>query len=763
MCPRQLTLFENLFQPGDRPGDAPVTVARVVFGNGPEGEFDYVVPPTLGDLVTPGKRLSVPLGKANRLQTAYCVAVQREVRAERNLKEIHAVLDDRALLSPTMLEVTRWIAAKYLCSWGQVLETVVPKCVRQRVGLQTVRRYRLSEAFLQNPDLTRLTAKQQRVVESLTRANRSLTMDEISQETGCSAGVVATLVRRGVLQKEIVRVRSVNPDAETVLRMEPLVLNTHQEQSLQAILDAFRSRLHRTILIHGVTGSGKTEVYIQAIENVVEVGRQAIVLVPEISLTPQTVERFRSRFNRVAVLHSHLTDAERAAQWDWIASGEVPVVVGARSAVFAPTPSLGLIIIDEEHETSFKQESAPRYHAREVALCRAQLEGIPLILGSATPSLESWYRATKGEFLLIELPHRIGELPLPQVKTVDLRQPQWRTETRGIITRQLHAAIEQTLQAGGQVILLLNRRGFATHIQCPACGVVVRCPHCDISLTHHRAAGRAICHYCDFEQEVPRTCPNCDSPRIRFSGVGTERLEAEVHARFPQATCLRMDADSMRSRLAYGKAFAQFREGKIQILLGTQIIAKGLDFPNVKLVGVVNADTALHFPDFRAAERTFQLVTQVAGRTGRGPEGGEVIVQTFSPEHPAIQAAIRHDYQAFAEQELPVRKGFGYPPFTALTRILVTADRESAAAEGAKDMAAAIRRFASSRPESATLRVMGPAPAPFVKLRGKFRYHVQAASPDASYLLDVVRQARNALGQAKDVSFVIDVDPLDML
>lgn len=763
MAARQLTLFDDFFEKPSQGTDKTLSIARVVFGQMPKGEFDYLIPDHLVDRLQPGQRVRVPLGKSNRLQIGYCVGVTQSSLDDSALKAVHSLVDEERLLSPAMLDVTRWIAEHYLCDWGQVLETVVPKCVRQKVGLRTVFKYRLSQKNDELRKNQRLTAKQQRVLEVLAAANGPLTADAIAAKAGCSSAVLANLLKRGFIEKEVFQERTFAASGDTTPRTEPLTLNDDQSRALRMILEAIHSGVHKTILIHGVTGSGKTEVYIQAIEEVVRRGAQAIVLVPEISLTPQTVERFRSRFRHVAVLHSHLTDAERAAQWEWIASGEVEVVVGARSAVFSPTPRLGLIVLDEEHESSFKQESAPRYHAREVAQQRARIEQIPLVLGSATPSLETWYRAQRGEYVLVGLPKRIANLPLPDVRTVDLREPRRTAETRGVVTRQLHMAIEEALNDGGQVILLLNRRGFATHVQCPACGTVLQCPHCDISLTHHKMVSRAICHYCDYEIETPRQCPRCGSPRIRFSGVGTERLEAEIKARFPQAKCLRMDADSMRSRLAYERAFAEFRQGRVQILLGTQIIAKGLDFPNVRLVGVVNADTALHFPDFRASERTFQLVTQVAGRTGRGPRGGQVLVQTFTPEHPAIQAAIRHDYETFARQELQVRQTFGYPPFCHLVRIVVSSENETMSKQCIQEFADSIEEIVKTAGWQDKIRLIGPAPAPLAKLRGKYRYHLQVMGESQSSLRQVIASARERFSSSQTVTLTIDVDPIDML
>jgi primosomal protein N' (replication factor Y) len=589
-----------------------------------------------------------------------------------------------------------------------------------------------------------------------------MTPGELARAARCTSGPIAALRRKGLLCARSDRVNTLRPDETVVRREKHLVLNPDQGQALKAILGALSAQRHQTILIHGVTGSGKTEVYIQAIQEVIHFGRQAIVLVPEISLTPQTVERFRQRFGGVAVLHSHLSDAERHHHWQRIAEGAVSVVVGARSAIFAPTPHLGLIVLDEEHESSFKQESAPRYHARDVAIARAEAEGIPLVLGSATPSLESWHRAQTGEYALVEMPRRVLDRPLPTVGTIDLRgQKQSGGLSSGAISRQLRAAITQALDEGGQVILLLNRRGFSTHIQCPACGHVMRCPECDSALTHHRTQEMALCHYCDYEVPAPTRCPACDFVGIRYSGLGTQRLEAEVRARFPQVTVLRMDTDTMQAHGSHERALSAFRSGKVRILLGTQMIAKGLDFPNVTLVGVINADTALHLPDFRAAERTFHLVTQVAGRTGRGSKGGRVLVQTFSPDHPAIQAAVHHDYAAFAAGELPMRQMLRYPPFARMIRLVIRGPVEPVAAEFGKYLAGRI--MAALHERSADARVLGPAPCPFARLKGQYRFQIQAQDPDGQGLREAVRQATTDIELPEDVQWIVDVDPVEML
>jgi primosomal protein N' (replication factor Y) len=612
----------------------------------------------------------------------------------------------------------------------------------------------------------KLGAKQLAALKVLADSPRPLTPPELAQAADCALGPIAELRKKKLVAAEVRRIQHLELDQQADPREAPLALNADQQQALDAILGSLRDRTHQTILIHGVTGSGKTEVYIRAIDEVIQYGRQAIVLVPEISLTPQTRQRFRARFSQVAVLHSHLSDAERHWHWQQIAEGKVQVVVGARSAVFAPTPQLGLIVIDEEHDASFKQGEQPRYHAREVALQRARAEQVPLVLGTATPALESWHRAAQGEYRLIDMPQRVENRPLPAVATIDLRVEMQNRQNRGAISRSLQRAMQEALAAGGQVILLLNRRGYSTHIQCPACGYVAKCPHCDLSLTHHRQSEKVVCHYCDHEEQAPVRCPDCKFDGIRYAGLGTERLESEVKARFPEHVVLRMDSDTMQKPGSHEEALGRFRRGEVQILLGTQMIAKGLDFPNVTLVGVINADTTLHFADLRAAERTFQLVTQVAGRTGRGDKGGRVLVQTYSPEHYAIQAAIDHDYARFAAAELPSRQEHLYPPFASLIRFIVRSETDSAAEQFAEAAAAALQTAidkAALGGNPLEHRLLGPAPCPIPKLRGMFRYHILLSSPAGDALREAVRTALAGLVEIDGVQWVVDVDPVDLL
>jgi primosomal protein N' (replication factor Y) len=528
-----------------------------------------------------------------------------------------------------------------------------------------------------------------------------------------------------------------------------------------SIREALDSSKHQTLLLHGITGSGKTEVYMQAIEHTLTFGRQSIVLVPEISLTPQTRQRFQDRFGAVAVMHSHMSGPERHHQWRRISEGAAKVVVGARSAIFAPVPHLGLIILDEEHENSFKQNNIPRYHARDVALHRAWLEQIPLVLGSATPSLETYQRAVTGKYKMLNLPRRIHNRPLPEVSIVDMRH-QRIDPNRGSLSKPLYEAMKETLRVGGQVILMLNRRGFATTIQCPACGFVVACPDCDLPLTHHHDGSKAVCHYCDYTIPTPRTCPQCASPEVRYTGSGTQRLEIEIAKGFPNSPLARMDADSMKKPGSHERTLSDFRQGKTKILLGTQMIAKGLDFPNVLLVGVINADSALHFPDFRAAERTFQLVTQVAGRSGRGEKPGHVFVQTYTPDHPAIELAREHDFLSFAKQELEHRQKFQYPPFGSIARIIVRGPDPVTTESFANSITQIIDKVRSIQGASA-VRYLGPAAPPLAKLKTFYRFHIMCVADEPVILNRLLTRVQAELKPPKEVEYVIDIDPVDML
>lgn len=756
-----------------------VRIAGVVFASsGPPGVFDYLVPDGFADLLLPGMRLNVPLGKSNRSVLAYCIT--HEIRSipdpatRKRLKSVQSLVDFKSLLSEKLIRLAEWISEYYLCPLGQVMEAILPSGVRAKAGTRIVKVFQINEDLLQQITQTsqntkngpKVTQKQFQVLNVVRNSSEAMTQIELQRAAKCSPAPIDALKKLDILKlSQLRRETEIEHITRTEVEKNPgHALNPDQHKTLDVFLKGLRSGKHSTYLLHGVTGSGKTEIYIRAIEETVKYGRQAIVLVPEISLTPQTVSRFAGRFPEIAVLHSHLTEAQRHREWTRIAEGRVQVVVGARSAIFAPVPRLGLIVIDEEHENSFKQDTAPRYHAREVARKRAENENIPLILGSATPSLESWHDVEIGKSEYVGMPNRVLGRSLPVVDTIDMRDRDLVRSTRGAIHFPLYMAMKDSLESGGQVILLLNRRGFSTHIQCPACGEVVKCPHCDISLTHHRLENIALCHYCDHQEPTTDRCPACGFVGIRYSGLGTQKLEMEISSRFPNYPSLRMDTDTMQGRGAHERALARFRSGEIKILFGTQMIAKGLDFPNVTLVGVINADTALHLPDFRAAERTFHLVTQVAGRTGRGEKGGRVLVQTYKPDNPAIDAAREHDYLRFVEGELPFRKEHGYPPYTKMARFLVRGPDEKKAEAFGRTIGDSLRGSAEKLGFAKNVRVLGPAVAPIAKLRNLFRFHLHFHAPDEATLHEVVRPVISTVKNPdKEIQWILDIDPVDML
>jgi primosomal protein N' (replication factor Y) len=552
----------------------------------------------------------------------------------------------------------------------------------------------------------------------------------------------------------------------------PPELTSEQRAAVAPIAAAVRERRSYTCLLHGVTGSGKTEVYLRAVAEALDAGRQALVLVPEITLTHQIVARLRARFgDRLAVLHSGLKPGERLEQWWRLARREVPIAVGARSALFAPLDDLGVIVVDEEHDSAYKSDEGFRYHARDLARLRAERASCPLVLGTATPALETRYAAERGELERLVLARRIAGRPLPRVEIVDLKRERERSP-RGrklILTRPLVRALEHTLSEGAQAILFLNRRGFSTQIYCFDCGFAERCKNCDVALVYHAGEGSLRCHYCDFAKPPPEVCGGCGVPDAALLGVGTERLEEELRSRLPEARIARLDRDTASRRGYTESVLRALRERQLDVLLGTQIVAKGHDFPGVRLVGVISADLGLHLPDFRAAERSFQLLTQVAGRAGRDGAPGHVVLQTFTPDHYAIEPVVDHDYERFYREELEHRRSLGYPPCGALARVVVSCEREDGAREFAESLAgvagvAGRAQAARRERDAATVEVLGPAPAPLSRLRGRYRYQLLLKAPQRAALLVVARSVRDACARApRDVQAVLDVDPMHML
>lgn len=608
----------------------------------------------------------------------------------------------------------------------------------------------------------RSAPKQLAVFKHLYGVEQPVIVSELNKRFSTSIySAVQGLEKKGLVKVEILEVFR-NPLAhKRFTSTVPPKLTGEQRKVVGELMDLFRSGGHRVALLHGITGSGKTEVYMRLIEHVVQGGKQVIVLVPEIALTPQMVERLYSRFGgQIAVLHSRLSSGERYDEWRRIKLNKSKIIVGARSAVFAPVQNLGLIILDEEHENTYKQSDSVHYHAREVAIERARLNSCPVVLGSATPSIESYYLAQKGVYSLHKMNARVGKSLLPKVHLIDMRE-ELKVGNRTIFSRMLRDEMGKALAEKEQIILFMNRRGFSTFLLCRECGYRVKCRNCDVSMTYHLPGRILNCHYCGYSTPAPNLCPSCGGRAIRHFGTGTQRIEEEVKKVYPEANVGRLDLDSTSRKGSHEQILNQFKSGCTDILIGTQMVAKGLDFPKVGLVGVMAADTALNFPDFRSAERTFQLLTQVAGRAGRGDKEGRVVVQTYNPDHYSIVAAANHDYDGFFEQEIVFREQLNYPPFSKLVRILVSGSVENQVAKAANDLASILRGNLSEGEE-----LLGPTPAPLLKIRERFRWHMVLKGNRTDRLLLAAKNSLKQLqinGLMGNNHAIIDINPQDML
>ena len=732
-------------------------IAKVVVDIALDREFDYRVPPRLAGQLRPGSRVVVPFGRST--QTGYVVGLaDRSTHAK--LREIASIEGSKPLLDDEMLKLARWMADYYCAPVERAIRTVLPGAVRRRgsrfksQAYVTLRAERVSADSGKPP-----TAKQQAVLDLLAERG-GMFMTALVRAAGVTASPVKALEKRGLVE---IAERSVLRDPlanRHILRTQPLELMPEQAAAFDAIKTEIAGADPSVILLYGVTGSGKTEVYLQAIAHVLELGQGAIVLVPEISLTPQTVERFVGRFGkRIAVLHSHLSDGERHDEWHRIHDGKADIVIGARSAVFAPVHNLGLIVVDEEHEPSYKQEEAPRYSARDVAVMRGHMHKCAVVLGSATPALESWNNALRGKYGLSCLPRRADHRRMPHMRIVDMRIEAERAGTAHVFSRELLEAIGLRLERGEQTILFLNRRGYSTALICRRCGFVASCEQCSVSFTYHRRDERLRCHICGDARGVPDRCPECSDPAFKYTGVGTQRVETIVRKCFPHAVIARMDADATTGKDAYDEILGDFRSGKTHILIGTQMIAKGLHFPNVTLVGVVYADLSLHMPDFRASERTFQLLAQVAGRAGRGEVSGEVIVQTYTPFSPAVQAARRVDFEGFCDQELEFRRELSYPPFAHLVCITLRGKSEEHVSFSAGSLAHRIERSGSD----GRFMISEATPAPLARAKGFYRYQVILRGPSTRAMTKPIRAALAAMNFPKGVTCSVDVDALSLM
>lgn len=733
--------------------------------------FHYSVPEHLRASILPGIRVLVPFGR--RKLTGYVLGASTAFSGE--LKDILEVLDAEPLFTPRDLDFYRWIASYYLHPLGEVIKTALPAGIniesrRKTVagedgapvseerftGGRKIRRERLYRATPAAADASGLRGAASRILLFLLE-NGETSREKLNQHFPSASAPLKRLAEQGlvdVAEREIYRDPFRDEDAPT---LPPLHLEGHQAAALSSIAEAVSGAEFSPFLLHGVTGSGKTEVYLQAIARVLDLGKRALVLTPEIALTPQLVRRFRGRFAQgIAVLHSGLSLDERYDQWRRIRRGEVAIVIGARSAIFAPLDNLGIIVVDEEHEGSYKQSEGVTYNARDLALVRGKLEKATVVLGTATPLITTFYAAREGRIRYLPLPERVQGRSLPDTRILDARQLK-----KASFAPELVAAISENLDCGGQTLLFLNRRGYATFLLCKDCGHVFRCPNCSVTLTHHRAKQRHFCHYCDFSLPAPSVCPECNGTDVGLFGRGTERVEDEIKELFPEARVARMDSDTTTGRGGHARILKRLEEGEIDILIGTQMIAKGHDYPGVTLVGIVSADATLNLPDFRSAERTFQLVSQVMGRAGRGDAPGKVMIQGLDPDHYALLRAAAHDYEGFYEEELAFRREAGYPPFSHLAMVVISGTAEKAVEQGAQDAARLVREERQALQVRA--EILGPAPAPLAKVRGRFRWQILLKAPNRSELKRLLFRFQRQWSPPRVLRTTVDVDPVDTL
>ncbi|HET6415131.1 MAG TPA: primosomal protein N' [Polyangiales bacterium] len=736
--------------------------------------FTYDVPSGLQGALRPGSRVAVSFSR--RKLAGFVVSGREDLPSgvSRALP-VAGLLESEPVFTPELLRFLDRAAKYYMHPLGEVLRAAAPA-----LPTGAMRRLR-ADGFLEatenlpgqrvaqpktwkvtatgrDREGLRLGARQQRLLDRL-EARESLLIDELRGEIKDPRAVIRSLSEKGLVAFEEVDAVS-DPFFRTpVQRDSPPAPTAAQEVAIAAITEAIVNRAGASFLLHGVTGSGKTEVYLRAIDEVRQAGRGAILLVPEIALTPQLVGRFRARFgDDIAVLHSGLTIRQRDDAWQSLRQGRVRVAIGARSALFAPVADLGLIVVDEEHDPSFKQDEGFRYHARDMALLRAQYAGAVSVLGSATPSIETYYRANQGGIRLLSLPTRATGAAMPEVEIVDLRRHRSGPTGHPLLSGPLHQAIGDCLETGHQAIIFLNRRGFSPSIRCAACGALAECPACSVALTEHKAQGALRCHYCDFQRAVAQPCIACGSPEYKRLGVGTEQLEKSIEESFPKARVARLDRDTASGE-GVEAVLDRLRSGEVDVLVGTQMVTKGHDIAGVTLVGVALADQSLAFPDFRASERTFQLLAQVAGRAGRAEAPGKVVLQTYQPDHPAVRLAASHDYESFYDEEIRARDEVGYPPFARLVSVRVHAGAEADARGATQVLADAARQHPAVR--EGAVQVLGPAPAPLVRLRGRYHYRLLLKSSDRKLLRNVTAQLAARIDQGLPPSHAtLDIDPL---
>lgn len=776
-----------------------MSIARVVVdvpASQTDRIFDYLIPAHLEGSIDKGMRVIVPFGPRKIMGFVLEIAEESE---RKKLKEIEEIMDIIPALTPELLEVGKWMAEKTLSFYISAFQAMLPQVLKAKyekelrlvtenslpeeiaeifAGRESVsfreftgksgnikelqRLIRQEEIEVEYQVSSKATTKKQTMVKRKAAPERIMeAIEDLPKQATKQRELLEFFLEEGesVAQADLLKLMGTTTASLKALEKKQLIeifkeevyrdpyqatdfpvttaltLTKEQEAAIEPIYEDIEADQHRVYLLHGVTGSGKTEIYLQSIQSVLQKGKEAIVLVPEIALTPQMVNRFKGRFgSKVAVLHSALSAGEKFDEWRKIQRKEVQVVVGARSAIFAPFENIGIIIIDEEHETSYKQEDHPRYHARDVAVFRGENHGCPVILGSATPMLESYARAQKGIYQLLTLPKRMNNATMPEVEIVDMRD-ELHAGNRTMFSRVLKEKIEDRIAKKEQIVLFLNRRGYSTFVMCRDCGQVMECPHCDIALTYHRNSENLKCHYCSHEEKMPTVCPSCESKTIRYFGTGTQKVEENLTKLIPEARVIRMDVDTTRKKGAHEKLLGKFGNQEADILLGTQMIAKGLDFPNVTLVGVLAADSLLHLPDFRSAEKTFQLITQVSGRAGRHKLPGEVVIQSYTPEHYSIELAGSNEFEAFYRREMETRKSFQYPPYYYLALITVSHPIQAKAMEVTKEISRLLEKHLSEQ-----AKVLGPTPSPLTRIKDRYRFQCMIKYKNEPNLESIVKK-----------------------
>ena len=719
--------------------------------------FQYKIPETMQDRLQLGMRVLIPFGKGNRAMTGYVVEITDVAEYDPGkMKEIKKIDTEGIAIESQLIALAAWIRKNYGATMNQALKTVIP--IKEKTSEKIYRQVKLKLSTEEAADqLCQYEKKHStariRLLQALME-HPVIDYEVVTRKLNVTAAVIRAMTEQGVVTVESMR-NYRNPVKPEQAGTYAKILNPLQQQAVDMITQNAAGE-KKPCLIHGVTGSGKTEVYMELIAEAISRGKQCIVLIPEIALTYQTVMRFYSRFgDRISIMNSKLSAGERYDQFERAKRGDVDVMIGPRSALFTPFPNLGYIIIDEEHENSYKSETMPRYHAREVAIERANMCGATVVLGSATPSVDSFYKAKKGEYLLISMPERVEKRPMPVCHIVDLRQ-ELAAQNYSVLSRKLHDLMEERLEKKEQIMLFLNRRGMAGFVSCRACGHVMKCPHCDVSLSAHNN-GKLVCHYCGYEQSNVKICPECGSKYIGGFKAGTQKIQEMVQKTFPKARILRMDADTTKSKDSYEQILSAFANEEADILIGTQMIVKGHDFPKVTLVGVLAADLSLGVPDYRAAERTFQLLTQAAGRAGRGNREGEVVIQTYQPEHYSITCAAAQDYSSFYEQEIFYRQMMHYPPVWHMLSVLVASPLEETAEEVSRSMTEAVL---GTHPK---LLLVGPAEATVSKIKDMYRRVFYMRHQDYEKLVKIKDELERFLEQynAKNISVQFDFNPMN--